>query len=140
VAIAGAAIREAGLEPGEAPDAAARRKGRIAIAITSAVMLVVVLLGNAWWSTEANNYARYVYTPLQLTAKIADVRSRKSEVGSPKSAAVQTSAMHMAHPAALSSAVSFPYGFPEPGECRIFVQIKRAGRIQTAAFDARVDR
>jgi len=34
--------------------------------------------------------------------------------------------------------VRFPYGFPEPGDYRIFVQIKRAGRVETGVFDAHV--
>ena len=39
---------------------------------------------------------------------------------------------------AMPAKVSFPYGFPRPGEYRIFVQIKRAGKIETGVFDARV--
>ncbi len=34
--------------------------------------------------------------------------------------------------------ISFPYGFPKPGLYRIFVQIKRAGEIQTGIFEANV--
>jgi hypothetical protein len=37
-----------------------------------------------------------------------------------------------------SSEVSFPYGFPKPGEYRMFVQIKRAGQVETGVFDAHV--
>jgi hypothetical protein len=39
----------------------------------------------------------------------------------------------------LPAVVRFPYGFPQPGDYRIFVQVKRAGRIETGVFDARVE-
>ena len=38
----------------------------------------------------------------------------------------------------LPAELSFPYGFPSPGEYRIFVQFKRAGVVETASFDATV--
>jgi hypothetical protein len=38
----------------------------------------------------------------------------------------------------LPAEVSFPYGFPQPGDYRLFVQIKRKGQIETGVFDAHV--
>jgi hypothetical protein len=42
------------------------------------------------------------------------------------------------HPDATASSVSFPFGLPSEGDYRIFVQLKRHGRVETAAFDAKV--
>ena len=47
-------------------------------------------------------------------------------------------AQHMVTASATPSTVTFPYGFPESGEYRIFVQVQRAGQVMTGAFDATV--
>lgn len=48
------------------------------------------------------------------------------------------SSMPMPEAGSLPPEVRFPYGFPQAGDYRIFVQIKRARRIETGVFDARV--
>ncbi len=60
----------------------------------------------------------------------------EAALGSPSAAPFT----HAAHVHRLSPVVSFPYGFPQPGDYRIFVQIKRSGRIDTGVFDVRVGR
>jgi len=40
---------------------------------------------------------------------------------------------------AASDTLSFPYAFPKPGRYRMWIQVKRAGRILTGAFDANVE-
>jgi len=45
---------------------------------------------------------------------------------------------HARHEVAPPSTVTFPYGFPRAGAYRIFVQVKRGGRVITQAFDAAV--
>jgi hypothetical protein len=47
--------------------------------------------------------------------------------------------MNAMQPAPIGSEVSFPYGFPRPGDYRIFVQVKRAGKIETGEFSAHVN-
>jgi hypothetical protein len=47
---------------------------------------------------------------------------------------------HAAHGAGAPPAeVSFPYAFPKAGNYRIFVQVKRKGRILTGIFEAQAE-
>ena len=46
---------------------------------------------------------------------------------------------HELHHDGLPPVVTFPYGFPQPGNYRIYVQMKRAGKIDTGVFDAKVE-
>ena len=44
----------------------------------------------------------------------------------------------MVMPEKIEPSFSIPYGFPEPGLYRVFVQFKRGDRIETATFDTLV--
>jgi hypothetical protein len=46
---------------------------------------------------------------------------------------------HTMEAQSLPAVVSFPYGLPQPGNYRIFVQVKRAGKVEMGVFDARAE-
>ena len=70
IGIAGAAARDAQLPPGAAPSAASRRRALVAMSIALALTVAIVWFGNNWWKGEADDYARYVYKPLTMQAKL----------------------------------------------------------------------
>jgi len=45
---------------------------------------------------------------------------------------------HAGHAMPMEGHVAIPYAFPKPGAYRLFVQVKRDGKVRTAAFDANV--
>jgi hypothetical protein len=55
VSVVGASVREAQLQAGEAPTLKGLRRARIAMFGASALLLIVIYLGNAWWKVDANN-------------------------------------------------------------------------------------
>lgn len=70
-AVVGAAVREARLQPGLAPDAARRRRGLLASALALAVLVLLAALGDRWWNVEAATYAGNVFRPLTTTATLS---------------------------------------------------------------------
>lgn len=71
VGIVSAMAREAKLGAGETLDPRAKRRGRIAGAIATVVVIGVAYLGNMWWGVEATAYERYVYKPLIGSPRVA---------------------------------------------------------------------
>jgi len=74
VSIAGAAARDAMLEPGKQPDLHRRRRARLVMAVTAAIVVGAVWLGSGWWSAEAGSYSRIVFKPLRLKTTLASDR------------------------------------------------------------------
>jgi hypothetical protein len=70
VTIAGAGAREAALDPGADPGRQNRRRGRVAMGVTAAVVLAAAALGNHWWNVEAAGYTRHVYRNPAVKAQL----------------------------------------------------------------------
>ena len=75
--MAGAAVRESVLPPGEEPDTRRRRRAGIAIAITAVVAALMLWGGNSWWAASAAEYARSIlYRPFDATAAVTRAGDR----------------------------------------------------------------
>jgi len=74
VAITGAAVREAQLEPGVAPDKGHRWRGRLVMAGVLLLVLGMVWFGNSWWNSEAQDYSERIYKPLQMTPSLTGAK------------------------------------------------------------------
>ncbi len=68
--IVAAAVRESRLPPGETPSPSRRRTAGIASAVTLMLLVAAVLLGDKWWRVEAADYAKDIYKPLDLHARL----------------------------------------------------------------------
>ena len=66
VTLVSAATRESVLPPGTAPDARARRRGRVAGAWTCALLVLALTGGRHWWQIEDAGYKRRVQRPMKV--------------------------------------------------------------------------
>lgn len=78
VSIIGAAAREASLAPGQAVDAARRKRGRIATGVAAAVLVLALVGGRAWWKSEDAAYRRSIFQPMSVVASSADSAAASS--------------------------------------------------------------
>jgi len=70
VSIVGAGAREGKLSPGAQATAGSKRRARILMAATAAIVALILWGGDHWWSTEASGYAGNLYKPMEMTAAV----------------------------------------------------------------------
>jgi hypothetical protein len=72
VSIVGAAVRESTLPPGAVPDAARRRRARIAMAATAVFVAAILYGGKRWWESEDRAFQADLYRPMASRADVTD--------------------------------------------------------------------
>jgi hypothetical protein len=70
ISIAGAAARDAMLEPGKQPDPVRIRRSRIVMSVAAVLVVAALWFGNGWWGSEAGAYSRRIFKPLQLAPTV----------------------------------------------------------------------
>ena len=68
--IVGAGVREGQLEPGMQAPTRSKRRARILMGATAALVILILWSGDRWWAAEASDFAGDLYRPLQMTASI----------------------------------------------------------------------
>jgi len=77
VTIVGAAVREAVLPPGEAPDPRRMRRARWAAGAGGTVLALALVGGRGWWNGVDRDFARGLYQPLASSAAVRAERGRQ---------------------------------------------------------------
>lgn len=71
VCIVGAAVREAVLPPGDAPDRKRRRRARVAMGVATAVVALLLFGGWKWWGAEEFFFRRGMVHALEVRSSVA---------------------------------------------------------------------
>ncbi len=78
VTIVGAAVRESTLAPGQPPSPATSKRARIAMGLTSVILVVAITGGWRWWSSADSAYAKNMYKPFESNAMVVNTPSGAS--------------------------------------------------------------
>jgi len=76
VTIAGAAVRDSVLTPGAEPDAQRRRRARVAMGRVAVVIVVAIVGTGAWWRAEDRSFARNLFRPMSVSARVVPAALR----------------------------------------------------------------
>lgn len=91
-----------------------------------------------------NDAAVFVHLHPTGTVSMAAQEAFQKHIGESSPAGTSAQNPHAAHAGGTHdghgglTVVSFPYAFPKPGSYRVFVQVKRAGKVLTGVFDVTV--
>ncbi len=83
IAMVGASVREARLDPGVAAPPQRLRAGRVAMLIALAVVVGALWFGDRWWNSEARSYGQNVYKPIQMIASMVEPQSLTLKLDDP---------------------------------------------------------
>lgn len=75
VTIVGAAVRESVIPPGEAPTPATRNRARVAMGITSVLLVAAIAGGWRWWNSEDASYVRGIFKPMTASASVESAQA-----------------------------------------------------------------
>ena len=70
VGIVGAATREAQLAPGAEAPPSRKQRAFVAMTVTFVILVGAAIFGDRWWGSEAADYSRNVYKPLEMKAQL----------------------------------------------------------------------
>ncbi|MGB6459819.1 MAG: hypothetical protein WBG02_07635, partial [Candidatus Acidiferrum sp.] len=97
------------------------------------------MAGHAEFVSSDMSVFAHIHPAGSVSMAALQLASEDATVGAGEMQGGMSNGMTMAMaPSTIEPEVSFPYGFPKAGEYRIFVQVKRAGQIETGVFEAHV--
>jgi hypothetical protein len=76
VTILGASVSDGTLKPGLPLPAAKKRKRLVTMGLSVAVLGFLLFVGSNWWDSWAEDYRKYMYRPMQATARVQTAEGR----------------------------------------------------------------